>query len=33
VNGTKPRWQMQRKVLGSTISRSFNLQANDKAAR
>jgi hypothetical protein len=33
VNGTKPRWQMQRKYLGTTISRSFSLQANDKAAR
>lgn len=33
VNGAKPRWQMQRKYLGSTLARSFNLQANDKAAR
>lgn len=33
VNGTKPRWQMQRKVLGATVPRSFDLQANSRKAR
>jgi len=33
VNSSKPRWQMQRKIWGVTISRSVDLNANSKAAR
>ena len=32
-NATKPRWQLQRKVLGTTFARNFDLDANSKKAR
>jgi hypothetical protein len=33
INASRPRWQMQRKVFGSTISRAVNLQANSPDVR
>lgn len=32
-NGNPPRWQMQRKVLGVTVAKSVDLNANTRSAR